>query len=209
MKTSSIRVLLADDHEVVREGLAAILRRREIFDIVAEVSDGVEAVDAWKIHKPDITLCDLRMPNMDGVATIVAIRALDANARIIILTTYDSDEDIYQGLRAGAKGYLLKDTPRDQIVDAIVSVHAGRTFIPSLVGEKLAARVVTVQLTEKELTILRFVASGLSNKEIARQLVISEGTVKFHTNAIYSKLDVTSRTEAIGAAAKRGLIKVG
>jgi two-component system, NarL family, response regulator len=209
MKTSSIRVLLADDHEVVREGLAAILRRREIFDIVAEVSDGVEAVEAWKIHKPDITLCDLRMPNMDGVATITAIRALDANARIIILTTYDSDEDIYQGLRAGAKGYLLKDTPRDQIVDAIVSVHAGRTFIPSLVGEKLAARVVTVQLTEKELTILRFVASGLSNKEIARQLAISEGTVKFHTNAIYSKLDVTSRTEAIGAAAKRGLIKVG
>jgi two-component system, NarL family, response regulator len=209
MTTQPIRVLLADDHEVVREGLAAILRRREIFDIVGEVSDGTEAVEAWQRLKPDVTLCDLRMPNMDGVATIAAIRALDAGARIIILTTYDSDEDIYQGLRAGAKGYLLKDTPRDQIVDAIVAVHAGRTYIPSLVGEKLATRLVTDQLTEKEKAILHYVAAGQSNKEIARKIDISEGTVKFHTNAIYSKLGVTSRTEAIAVAAKRGLIKVG
>jgi two-component system, NarL family, response regulator len=207
--TRLIRILLADDHEVVREGLAAILRRREIFDVVGEVCDGVEAVAAWRELKPDITLCDLRMPNMDGVATITAIRALDANARIIILTTYDSDEDIYQGLRAGAKGYLLKDTPRDQIVEAIVAVNSGRTYIPSLVGEKLATRVVTDQLTDKETAILRFVAAGLSNKEIARELDISEGTVKFHTNAIYSKLGVTSRTEAVAVAAKRGLIKIG
>jgi two-component system, NarL family, response regulator len=209
MNATLIRVLLADDHEVVREGLAAILRRREIFEIVGEVNDGVAAVEAWQRLRPDVMLCDLRMPNMDGLATITAIRALDGNARIIILTTYDSDEDIYQGLRAGAKGYLLKETPRDQIVEAIVAVHAGRTYIPSLVGEKLAARVVIEHLTDKETAIIRFIATGLSNKEIARELNISEGTVKFHTNAIYSKLGVTSRTEAIGVAAKRGLIRVG
>jgi two-component system, NarL family, response regulator len=209
MTTRPIRVLLADDHEVVREGLAAILRRREIFEIVAEVSDGSAAVEAWQQMKPDITLCDLRMPKMDGVATISAICALDAGARIIILTTYESDEDIYQGLRAGAKGYLLKDTPRDQIIDAILAVHAGRTYIPSQVGEKLATRLVTDQLTEREIAILRFVAAGQSNKEIARKLDISEGTVKFYTNSIYSKLGVTSRTEAIAVAAKRGLIKFG
>jgi two-component system, NarL family, response regulator len=203
-----IRILLADDHEVVREGLAAILRRREIFDVVGEVSDGAAAVEAWRELRPDITLCDLRMPKLDGVGTIAAIRAIDCHARIIILTTYDSDEDIYQGLRAGAKGYLLKDTPRDQIVDAIVAVHAGRTFIPSIVGEKLATRMVTDQLTDKETAILRYVAVGRSNKEIARELDISEGTVKFHTNAIYSKLGVASRTEAISVAAKRGLIKI-
>jgi two-component system, NarL family, response regulator len=209
MAAPPIRILLADDHEVVREGLAAILRRREIFDVVGEVGDGQAAVEAWTRQRPDVTLCDLRMPGLDGVATIRAIRAVDANARIVILTTYDSDEDIYQGLRAGAKGYLLKDAPRDQIVDAIVTVHAGRTYIPSLVGEKLAERMMTDQLTEKEMTILRSIAAGQSNKEIARVLNISEGTVKFHTNVIYSKLGVKSRTEAVAVAAERGLIKIG
>ncbi len=205
--TEKIKILLADDHEVVREGLSAILKRRETFDVVAEVGDGAAAVEAWQRLKPDIALLDLRMPKMEGIEAIRQIRALDANAKLIILTTYDGDEDIYQGLRAGAKGYLLKDTPREQIIDAIHAVVAGRTYIPSQVGEKLASRIHTDTLTERELQILREIAEGLSNKQIARKIFVSEGTVKFHSNSIYAKLGVASRTEAVKVAAARGLIR--
>jgi two-component system, NarL family, response regulator len=205
--TEKIRIMLADDHEVVREGLAAILIRRETFDVVAEVGDGAAAVEAWQRLRPDIALLDLRMPKMEGVEAIRQIRALDPNAKLIILTTYDGDEDIYQGLRAGAKGYLLKDTPRAQIIEAIHAVLAGRTYIPSQVGEKLASRIHTDALTEKELAILKLIAEGLSNKEIAKALFVSEGTVKFHSNSIYSKLGVSSRTEALKVATARGLIR--
>jgi two-component system, NarL family, response regulator len=207
MMTEKIRIMLADDHEVVREGLAAILIRRETFDVVAEVGDGLAAVEAWQRFKPDIALLDLRMPKLEGVEAIRQIRAIDPDAKLIILTTYDGDEDIYQGLRAGAKGYLLKDTPREQIIDAIHAVLAGRTYIPSQVGEKLAARINIDALTEKELAILKQIADGLSNKEIAKALFISEGTVKFHSNSIYSKLGVSSRTEALKVATVRGLIR--
>jgi two-component system, NarL family, response regulator len=205
--TEKIRIMLADDHEVVREGLAAILIRRETFDVVAEVGDGAAAVEAWQRLRPDIALLDLRMPKMEGVEAIRLIRALDPNAKLIILTTYDGDEDIYQGLRAGAKGYLLKDTPREQIIEAIHAVLAGRTYIPSQVGEKLASRIHTDALTEKELAILKLIADGLSNKEIAKAIFVSEGTVKFHSNSIYSKLGVGSRTEALKVATARGLIR--
>ena len=205
--TEKIRILLADDHEVVREGLSAILKRRETFDVVAEVGDGAAAVEAWQRLKPDVALLDLRMPKMEGIEAIRQIRALDTNAKLIILTTYDGDEDIYQGLRAGAKGYLLKDTPREQIIDAIHAVVAGRTYIPSQVGEKLASRIHTDTLTERELQILREIAEGLSNKQIAKKIFVSEGTVKFHSNSIYAKLGVASRTEAIKVAAARGLIR--
>jgi two-component system, NarL family, response regulator len=205
--TEKIRIMLADDHEVVREGLAAILIRRETFDVVAEVGDGAAAVEAWQRLRPDIALLDLRMPKMEGVEAIRQIRALDPNAKLIILTTYDGDEDIYQGLRAGAKGYLLKDTPREQIIEAIHAVLAGRTYIPSQVGEKLASRVNTDALTDKELQILKQIADGLSNKQIAKALFISEGTVKFHSNSIYAKLGVASRTEAVKIATARGLVR--
>jgi two-component system, NarL family, response regulator len=205
--SQKIRIMLADDHEVVREGLAAILARREIFDVVAEVGDGEAAVDAWHQLKPDIALLDLRMPKMEGVEAIRLIRASDPNAKLIILTTYDGDEDIYQGLRAGAKGYLLKDSPRDQIIDAIHAVLAGRTYIPSQVGEKLASRVNSDALTDKELQILKKIAEGQSNKKIAAELFISEGTVKFHSNSIYAKLGVSSRTEAVKVAITRGLVR--
>jgi two-component system, NarL family, response regulator len=205
--TEKIRILLADDHEVVREGLAAILGRRDDFEVVAEVGDGEAAVEAWRRLKPNVALLDLRMPKLEGVEAIRQIREFDNDAKLIILTTYDGDEDIYQGLRAGAKGYLLKDTPREQIVDAIHAVIAGRTYIPSQVGEKLASRVNTDMLTDKELQILKQIAEGLSNKQVAKTLSISEGTVKFHTNSIYSKLGVTSRTEAIKIAAARGLVR--
>jgi two-component system, NarL family, response regulator len=205
--TVKIRIMLADDHEVVREGLAAILNRREAFEVIAEVSDGEAAVQTWRSLKPDIALLDLRMPKMEGLEAIRQIRAQDPDAKLIILTTYDGDEDIYQGLRAGAKGYLLKDTPREQIIEAIHAVLAGRTYIPSQVGEKLASRVNTDALTDKELQILKQIAHGLSNKQIAKLLFISEGTVKFHSNSIYAKLGVTSRTEAVKIAAQRGLIR--
>jgi two-component system, NarL family, response regulator len=206
--TTKIRIMLADDHEVVREGLAAILARDENFEVVAEVGDGATAVDMWRRLKPDIALLDLRMPIMEGVDAIRLIREQDVEAKLIILTTYDGDEDIYQGLRAGAKGYLLKDTPREQIVDAIHAVMAGRTYIPSQVGEKLASRINVDVLTEKELQILKRIAVGKSNKEIARELNISEGTVKFHSNSVYSKLGVASRTEAVKVATARGLVRL-
>jgi two-component system, NarL family, response regulator len=205
--TEKIRIMLADDHEVVREGLAAILKRRETFDVVAEVGDGEAAVEAWQRLKPNIALLDLRMPKMEGVEAIRQIRASDPEAKLIILTTYDGDEDIYQGLRAGAKGYLLKDTPRAQIVEAINAVLAGRTYIPSQVGEKLASRVHADVLTDKELQILKKIAEGMSNKQIARVLFVSEGTVKFHSNSIYAKLGVASRTEAVKIAISRGLVR--
>jgi two-component system, NarL family, response regulator len=205
--TSKIRIMLADDHEVVREGLAAILARREAFEVVAEVGDGEATVEAWLRLKPDIGLLDLRMPKIDGVEAIRRMRESDPNAKLIILTTYDGDEDIYQGLRAGAKGYLLKDSPREQIIEAIHAVLAGRTYIPSQVGEKLATRVNTDALTEKELQILKKIAEGLSNKKIAAELFISEGTVKFHSNSIYAKLGVSSRTEAVKVATARGLVR--
>ena len=205
--TEKIKILFADAHEVVREGLAATLQRRDNFEVLAEVSDGEAAIEAWQRLKPDIALLDLRMPKMEGIEAIRQIIALDAKAKLIILTTYDGDEDIYQGLRAGAKGYLLKDMPREQIIDAIHAVLAGRTYIPSQVGEKLASRIHTDALTDKELQILQRIAQGLSNKQIAREIFVSEGTVKFHSNSIYGKLGVASRTEAVKVAIARGLIR--
>jgi two-component system, NarL family, response regulator len=210
IQTEPLRILLADDHEVVREGLASILNRRhEEFVVVAEADNGEEAVRLWQEHQPGLGILDLRMPKLDGVATIKAIRAFDAAARLIILTTYDTDEDIYQGLRAGAKGYLLKDAERQELLEAVRTVARGETWIPSLVAGKLAQRVQGDGLSDKEMLVLQQVAQGASNKEIARTLNISEGTVKFHTNAIYSKLGVGSRTEAVRVGTERGLIKLG
>ena len=205
-----LRILLADDHEVVREGLASILKRRtDEFDVVAEADNGEEAVALWRQHRPDVGVLDLRMPKLDGVGTIRAIRSMDPEARLMILTTYDTDEDIYQGLRAGAKGYLLKDSDRQELLDAIRAVARGQSWIPSLVAGKLAQRVQGDGLTDKEQQVLKQLALGFSNKDIARALQVSEGTVKFHTNAIYSKLGVGSRTAAVKVATERGLVKLG
>jgi two-component system NarL family response regulator len=208
--TKPLRILLADDHEVVREGLAAILNRRtEEFVVVAEANDGEEAYRLWCEHKPDLGIFDLRMPKMDGVATIRAVRAHDPNARIMILTTYDTDEDIYQGLRAGAKGYILKDAERHVILDAIRTVARGQTYLPSSVATKLATRIQGDGLSDKEQEVIGRMAEGLSNKEIARALAISEGTVKFHANNIYGKFGVNSRSEAVRVALERGIVKLG
>lgn len=207
--TKPLRILLADDHEVVREGLASILNRRsDEFQVVAEASTGFEAHELWRAHRPDIGVFDLRMPAMDGVATIKAVREDDPNARIIILTTYDTDEDIYQGLRAGAKGYILKDADRHVILDAIRKVAKGLTYLPSEVATKLAERIQAEALSNKELAVLTLMAQGQSNKMIARELLVSEGTIKFHANNIFGKLGVRSRSEAARVAIARGLIKV-
>jgi two-component system NarL family response regulator len=176
--------------------------------VVAEASNGREAVDFWKEHRPDITLLDLRMPELDGVGAIKEIRELDENARIVVLTTFDGDEDIYRAIRAGAKGYLLKDTAREALMDCIRTVHSGETCIPPTLASKLADRVSGETLSTREIEVLQRVAAGKSNKEIGAELFISEGTVKTHVKSIFSKLDVVSRTEAVATANRRGLIQL-
>jgi two-component system NarL family response regulator len=205
---SEIRILIADDHLVVREGLVAILNRQSDMAVIGEAGDGREAVEQWRELRPDITLMDLRMPEMSGVEAIEAIRREDEKALIIILTTYDSDEDVYRGIRAGAKAYLLKDTHREELVNCIRAVYAGKTVVSPGVASKLASRLREEELTPRELEILRLVGRGLSNKLIARALDITEGTVKTHVKNLLEKLDATSRTEAIAVAARRGLIKL-
>ena len=207
-KKEHIRILIADDHSVVREGLVSLVKRKSAMTVVAEASNGREAVELWKEHRPDVTLLDLRMPELDGVGAINEIRELDKNARIIVLTTFDGDEDIYRAIKAGAKAYLLKDTARDALVDSVRRVHAGETYLPPALAAKLADRVSGQALSAREIEVLQRMAAGKSNKEIAAELFISEGTVKTHVKSIFSKLDVVSRTEAVATASRRGLIQL-
>jgi DNA-binding NarL/FixJ family response regulator len=203
-----IRVLIADDHTVVRDGLAAMIGKWTDVTVVAQAENGRDAVDQWKRHRPDVTLLDLRMPILDGVDAIDQIREIDPAARVILLTTFDGEEDIYRGLRAGAKAYLLKDAPRDEILNCIRQVHGGQTVLPASVAAKLAGRVSGAELTEREMVVLRALATGQSNKEIGRDLFISEATVKAHLKSIFAKLDVLSRTEAVATAARRGIVRL-
>src|SRR6267142_772623 len=201
-----IRILIADDHTVVRDGLAAIVKQEQDMNVVAEAGDGHQAVEFWKRHRPDVTLMDLRMPGLDGVNAIYAIRAVYPKARIVILTTFDGDEDIYRGMRAGAKSYLLKDVRREELFRCIREVHAGRTFLPPAVAAKLAERLPTEGLTARELEVLRLLAAGKPNKLIGADLTITEVTVKSHLQSVFRKLNVLSRTEAIAVASRRGLL---
>jgi len=203
-----IRILIADDHSVVREGLVSLVKRKADMTVVAEASNGREAVDRWKEHRPDVALLDLRMPELDGVGAIKEIRELDPNAHILVLTTFDGDEDIYRAIKAGAKGYLLKDTAREALMDSIRKVHSGETCIPPSLAAKLAERVSGEALSAREIEVLQRIAAGKSNKEIGAELFISEGTVKTHVKSIFSKLDVVSRTEAVATATRRGLIQL-
>jgi two-component system NarL family response regulator len=207
-KKQCIRILIADDHSVVREGLVSLVKRKSDMTVVAEASNGREAVDLWKEHHPDVTLLDLRMPELDGVGAIKEIREIDPNAHILVLTTFDGDEDIYRAIKAGAKGYLLKDTAREALMDSIRRVHAGETCIPPTLAAKLADRVSGEALSAREIEVLQRIAAGKSNKEIGAELFISEGTVKTHVKSIFSKLDVVSRTEAVATATRRGLIQL-
>lgn len=205
MSQNNIRVLIADDHPVVRTGLALLIKYEPGMEVVAEAGDGVQAVQLFRQHQPDVTLMDLRMPGMGGVDAITAILKELPDACIIVLTTYDGDDDIYRGLQAGAKGYLLKGTSCDELLDAIRKVHAGQTYIPAEVGAKLAIRLSGPQLSKREQDVLRLLGTGMSNREIANTLGIGEGTIKFHVNNILTKLQVSDRTQAALIALKRGI----
>ncbi|HIK07403.1 MAG TPA: response regulator transcription factor [Trichormus sp. M33_DOE_039] len=205
---NQIRILIVDDHPVVRQGLAAMIDRESDMVVVGQVCNGSKAVSVFRQHQPDVTLMDLRMPEMDGVDAITAICNEFANAHIIVLTTYDGDEDIYRGLKAGAKGYLLKDAEPDELLAAIRVVHTGQKYIPAAVGAKLAERVGILQLSGRELEVIRLMATGKTNQEIANVLQISEGTVKYHVNNILSKLGVSDRIQAVITALKRGIVSL-
>ena len=200
-----VRVLIADDHPVVRSGLAMILQQAAGIEVVAEAGTGREAIALFHQHQPDVVLMDLKMPEMGGVDAIATIRQECPNARIIVLTTYDGDEDIYRGLSAGARGYLLKNVTRQELVEAIQRVHIGQKYIPAEVGARLAERMSRPQLTERERQVLWQMTEGKSNQEIATALTVSEGTVKFHVNGILRKLNVSDRTQAVLVALKRGI----
>lgn len=205
MNDATIRVLIADDHAIVRSGLAMIIQYAEGIETVAEASTGVEAIQLFRQHQPDVVLMDLKMPEMGGVDAIGAICQEFSNAHIIVLTTYEGDEDIYRGLSAGARGYLFKNVSRQELLEAIRQVHLGRKYIPSEVGARLTERMNNPQLTGRERQVLLLLTEGKSNQEIADALYISEGTIKFHVNGILRKLDVSDRTQAVLVALKRGI----
>jgi DNA-binding NarL/FixJ family response regulator len=204
--TDTIKILIVDDHNIVRQGLAALLKTVPGLTVAAEASDGQQAVELFRKHKPDVTLMDLRLPKMNGVDAIAKIRDGSPGARIIVLTTFDGDEDIYRALQAGAKGYLLKGMDLAELTEAIRTVHAGRTRIPPRVAEKLAERMSGASLTARELEVLRLIVAGKSNKDIGTALFISEATVKTHVNSLLSKLGVEDRTQAATTALQRGIV---
>jgi two-component system NarL family response regulator len=201
------RVLVVDDHSLLRTGVANIINQEVDLEVVAEAADGLDGVEAFRAHRPDVTLMDLRMPGIEGVEAVRRIRELDAHARVIVLTTYDADEDIARALQAGAKAYILKDIAADALIACIRDVLAGKTYLAPTAAAKLAERVTQVQLTPRELAALRLMANGESNKEIATSLAISERTVKTHLAHLFEKLGVTSRTEAVRVATRRGLVR--
>ena len=204
--TSPITILTADDHPLIRSGLAAVIGAEPGLLVVAEAANGEEAIEAYARLHPDIVLMDLRMPVMDGLTATRAILADDPNAHIIVLTTYDGDEDIHRALAAGARGYLLKDMMRTDLLGAIRAVHRGQRGIPAPVAARLAEHTPRIGLTPRELEVLRLVADGLSNAEVAERIGRTEGTVKVHLKNILQKLDVKDRTEAVTTALRRGFI---
>ncbi len=205
MTESEIRVLVADDHPIVRDGLDAIINDQPDMRVVAEASNGREALRLALESRPDVLLIDLRMPQLDGLEAVMAIQKKWPDARIIILTTYDGDEDIYRAIQAGARAYLLKGVPRGELLDTIRAVHAGSKRIPPEVAAKLAERISTSELTDRELEVLHLIVAGQSNKEIGRTLSITEGTVKAHVNNLLGKMGVNDRTQAVTEALRRGL----
>jgi two-component system, NarL family, response regulator len=201
-----IRVMLADDHTIVRNGLFAIINMQPDMRVVCEAATGREAVARFFEYLPDVLLLDLRMPELDGAEVIETVRAREANARVLILTTYQGDENIYRCLRAGAKGYLLKEVSWKELVAAIRAVHQGEQVIPSSIAARIAEHISSPGLTTREVEVLQLVARGMSNKDIASALAITERTVKVHLGNLFNKLQVNSRTEAVTAGLKRGIV---
>jgi len=201
-----IRILAVDDHRVVREGVASMINREPDMEVVASAATGEESIDLFQRHHPDVTLMDLQLPRMSGLEAIQAIRARDAAARVIVLTVFQGDEDIYRALRAGATTYLLKDTLTDDLVGMIRAVHAGRRPIPPNIQALLKARKASAALTDREVEVLRLIVQGMRNKEVAAALGISEETAKVHVRNIFVKLEVTDRTAAMAVALRRGIV---
>jgi DNA-binding NarL/FixJ family response regulator len=201
-------MLVVDDHPVLREGVASMLEDRSDMVVVGEARDGAEAVARFRALRPDVTLMDLQMPVMGGVEAIVAIRTEFPDARILVLTTYAGDVQAVRALKAGATGYLLKSSLRTELLDAVHNVHRGRRHVHGDVAAEIALHVVDDNLSEREAAVLRLVAIGKANKEIAHALSLSEETVKAHLKNIFAKLDVTDRTHAVTVAARRGIIEL-
>lgn len=201
-----IRVLLVEDHLIVRQGLQMLLAQDPEIEVAAAVGDGLAAISIFTTVLPDITLMDLQLPGLGGAETIKRIRAQHPEARFLVLTTFDGEEDIYRALQAGARGYLLKGMDPAELLAAVHTIHAGKRHIPSAVAEKLATRMSNEQLTTRELEVLGRIAEGRSNREIASDLFISEATVKSHVNSVLAKLGVADRTRAAIVAIERGLV---
>jgi two-component system NarL family response regulator len=201
-----IRIMLVEDHQVVRQGLVALLSTMDDLEIVGSVGDGLEAIATFRTIQPDVTLIDLQLPKLGGADTIRQIRAEFPQARFIVLTTFDGDEDIYRALQAGARAYLLKGMPLEELLTTIHAVHSGKLHIPSSVAEKLAERLSGQELTARELSVLERIVAGRANKEISADLSISEATVKTHINSMLGKLGVADRTHAATVAIQRGLV---
>jgi len=208
--SEKLRIIVVDDHTVMRAGVVALLASEPSIEIVGEAENGRDALALVERHEPDLALIDLRMPVLDGVETTTRIVASHPRTRVLILTTYDTDAEIERGVEAGAIGYLLKDTSRDQLVDAIHAASRGETVLAPRVAEKLVARMrqpTQVPLTARESDVLSAVADGLTNAEIGRRLVIAEATVKTHLLRLFAKLDVNDRTHAVVVALERGLLR--
>jgi two-component system NarL family response regulator len=205
---AKIRVLVADDHPVVRQGVMANVKPQSDMTIVAEASDGVEALAMIKEHLPDVVLLDLRMPGMDGLDVIAEVNAAKLESKVIIMTTFESEEDVHRAMKAGARGYLLKDSTQEEILDAIRRVSIGETYLPARIVQKVAEGMRKPELSPREVEVLQWVAAGKSNKEIGAQLFIAEGTVKTHVKNVLEKLSVVGRTGAIREAVRRGLVRL-
>jgi DNA-binding NarL/FixJ family response regulator len=203
-----IRVLSVDDHPLLREGLAAIINDQPDMSLVAEASSSSEAVQRFREHRPDVTLMDLRLPDASGIDAMIAIRAEFADARIIMLTTFEGDVEIQRALEAGARGYMLKSMPPRELVDVIRQVHAGKKRVPAEVASYLAEHLSDESLTVREIDVLRHIAGGNRNRDIAERLFISEETVKVHVKHIMEKLGATDRTQAVAIAVRRGIIQL-
>jgi len=197
---------VADDHPVVRDGIVSILEVERDMEVIAQAGDGVETVELAKKHRPDIVLLDLRMPRLDGLEVIAQIQSLQGPSRVIVLTTFESEQDVHLAVKAGARSYLLKDTPRPMLVETIRQVHRGKTCLPPSIGQKLVENMSRPVLTAREMDILKLIAEGKSNKVIADNLGITEGTVKTHVKSLLGKLQAPGRTAAVKEAVHRGLV---
>ena len=205
-RANAIKVMIVDDHPAVRKGIAALVESEPDLKVVGQTGDGREAVELFRKVRPDVVLMDLRLPGMGGVEAILAIRKEFSEARIIVLTTFDADEDIYRAIQSGAKSYLLKDTPDDELAATIRAVHAGEEKLPARVAELLANRKKRADLTAREMDVLMLLIKGRSNKEIGAALDVTEDTVKAHFRTLFAKLNVRDRTEAAISAIQHGIV---